>query len=74
MDEVQRVKPMLISRHVLPAALQVVEGSKGDVQSACHRLLREMHRSMGDDLVGRIRAANAPGSARDMALGVIGAR
>ena len=58
-EDVASARPATLTRHVLPGVLQVIDGCKGDVQAAVHRVLRELLRTVGPDLVRQIESLSA---------------
>ena len=64
-------RPNLLVRHALPTALRAVDGSNGDLRLATHRLLKQLHRCMGEEMIRAVRTAQMSASVKEHVLTII---
>lgn len=64
-------RPNYLARYALPAALRAIDGANGDVRLATHRLLSQLHRCMGDDMIRAVRTAHVSSVVKDNVLMMI---
>lgn len=64
-------RPNLLVRHALPTALRAVDGSNGDLRLATHRLLKQLFRCMGEEMVRAVRTAQMSSAVKEHVLNIV---
>ena len=64
-------KPSLCARYALPTALRAMDGSNGDLRLATHRLLKQLYRCMGDDMIRGVRTAQVSSAIKESVLSMV---
>ena len=64
-------KPDLLVRHALPTVLSSVDGCNGDLRLATHRLLKQLYRCMGDEMIRAVRIAHVASAVKETVLQIV---
>ena len=64
-------KPSLCARYALPTALRAMDGSNGDLRLATHRLLKQLYRCMGEDMIRSVRTSQVSSAIKESVLTMV---